>query len=62
MACPICGRVLCDHSPAERGQSHEEMMADYHGMSVEEYKKRTNPLASTEEKSKEEKERASEKK
>jgi len=28
MTCPICGRVMCDHSPSERGQSFEEMMAD----------------------------------
>ncbi len=28
MACPICGRMYCDHSPAERGQSFEEMMED----------------------------------
>lgn len=24
--CPICGRVYCDHTPAERGQSYGEMM------------------------------------
>ena len=24
--CPVCGRAMCDHSPAERGQTHEEMM------------------------------------
>ena len=23
--CPECGRVLCDHTPKERGQTHEEM-------------------------------------
>lgn len=45
MACPICDRVYCDHSLAERGQSHEEMMADCYGLSVEEFKKGTNPLA-----------------
>ncbi len=28
MSCPVCGRVLCDHSPDERGQSYEGMMAD----------------------------------
>ena len=28
MSCPICGRMLCDHSPYERGQSYQEMMAD----------------------------------
>lgn len=41
MTCPICGRVYCDHSPAERGQSDDEMMADCYGMSIEEYRKRT---------------------
>lgn len=25
--CPICGRVMCDHLPAERGQTEDEMMA-----------------------------------
>lgn len=24
--CPSCGRYLCDHTPKERGQTHEEMM------------------------------------
>ncbi|OGD57447.1 hypothetical protein A2V71_03455 [Candidatus Berkelbacteria bacterium RBG_13_40_8] len=24
--CPVCGRVYCDHSPEERGQTSEEMM------------------------------------
>lgn len=28
MVCPICGRLYCDHSPAERGQSMEEMLKD----------------------------------
>lgn len=31
MSCPICGRILCDHSPEERGQSPQQMMADYDG-------------------------------
>jgi len=26
--CPVCGRVMCDHTPTERGQTHEEMMRD----------------------------------
>ena len=28
--CPVpgCGRAYCDHTPAERGQSHAEMMRD----------------------------------
>lgn len=26
--CPICGRVYCDHTPEERGQTNEEMMSD----------------------------------
>ena len=24
--CPVCGRSMCDHSAAERGQTFEEMM------------------------------------
>lgn len=24
--CPKCGRVLCDHTPEERGQTREEML------------------------------------
>lgn len=24
--CPVCGRAMCDHTPAERGQTHAEMM------------------------------------
>ena len=30
MSCPICGRIECDHSPSERGQSHDQMMGDYY--------------------------------
>lgn len=52
MACPICDKVYCDHSPAERGQPYEEMMADCYGTTVEEFKKGTNPLAPAEKKSK----------
>ncbi len=26
--CPVCGRVYCDHTPSERGQTDEEMMRD----------------------------------
>ena len=25
--CPICGRAMCDHTPSERGQTEDEMMA-----------------------------------
>ena len=25
--CPICGRIYCDHTAAERGQTNEEMGA-----------------------------------
>jgi len=28
MVCPICGKLYCDHSPTERGQSTEEMITD----------------------------------
>lgn len=24
--CPVCGRVLCDHTPKQRGQTVEEML------------------------------------
>ena len=24
--CPVCGRMMCDHSPKEREQTSEEMM------------------------------------
>ncbi|MEK6825487.1 MAG: hypothetical protein AABY00_01740 [Nanoarchaeota archaeon] len=30
MTCPICKRLYCDHSPAERGQSFDEMIEDMH--------------------------------
>ena len=26
--CPICGRVYCDHTPAERDQTAKETMRD----------------------------------
>lgn len=26
--CPICHRVMCDHTPAERGQTYAQMMGD----------------------------------
>ena len=29
MACQICGRMMCDHTPMERGQSLDEMISDY---------------------------------
>ena len=28
MACPICHRLYCDHTPEQRGQTFEEMMED----------------------------------
>lgn len=30
MGCPVCGRMMCDCSPAERGQSTSEMMSQYY--------------------------------
>lgn len=24
--CPVCGDMMCDHTPAERGQTWDEMM------------------------------------
>lgn len=50
MACPICERVYCDHTPQERGQTYEEMMADCYGLTVEEFKKGVNPLEKLEKK------------
>lgn len=29
MPCPVCGRMMCDCTPAQRGQSQEEMMRIY---------------------------------
>ena len=28
MPCPVCGKVYCDHTPGERGQTQEEMLKD----------------------------------
>ena len=28
MSCPVCGRIYCDHTPSERGQTQDEMIAD----------------------------------
>lgn len=28
MSCPICGRILCDHTPEERGQTPQELDQD----------------------------------
>lgn len=28
MSCPICNRVLCDHSPEERGQASQQLDRD----------------------------------
>lgn len=28
MSCPVCGKVMCDHTPKERGQSLKEMLED----------------------------------
>ena len=29
MPCPICGRIMCDCSPADRGQPQDTMMDEY---------------------------------
>jgi hypothetical protein len=42
MPCPKCGRMMCDCSPAERGQSPEEMMDGY-DQDVQNLKKK-NPI------------------
>jgi len=26
--CPVCGKLYCDHTPEERGQTNEEMWRD----------------------------------
>lgn len=41
MPCPICGMVYCDHTPAQRGQTQDEIMADAYNMTLEEYQKFT---------------------
>lgn len=28
MSCPICKKVMCDHTPKERGQTMEEVLED----------------------------------
>ena len=38
--CPICGKMYCDHTAKERGQTNEEMMAPL--TPKEEEKKRLN--------------------
>lgn len=42
--CPICGKYLCDHTAAERGQTNEEMMRPLHPEEVDAWK--TEPLDS----------------
>lgn len=37
--CPRCGRAYCDHTPAERGQSYEEMMRPFTDEEVETWRK-----------------------
>jgi hypothetical protein len=34
MTCPICGRLYCDHSPEERGQTMEDMISDMYAPHV----------------------------
>lgn len=41
MGCPICGKVMCDHTPAERGQTIEEMM----GLSPQQQKEISENIA-----------------
>lgn len=28
MPCTLCGRVYCDHTPQQRGQTREQMLAE----------------------------------
>jgi hypothetical protein len=39
--CPVCGRVYCDHTPTQRGQSNEEMMRPFSDEELEAW--RTQP-------------------
>ncbi len=43
MPCPICGRVMCDCTPDDRGQSTDDMLANYNRdmETVEKPKKKT---------------------
>ncbi len=41
--CPICRRYLCDHTPFERGQTEEEMMAPLTEAELEEWRRNDAP-------------------
>lgn len=44
--CPMCGRIYCDHTPTERGQTEDEMNAISLGIPLEEYLKEKEKAAS----------------
>lgn len=37
--CPTCGRMYCDHTPEERGQTPEEMMREPNEEEMEMFRK-----------------------
>ena len=43
--CPKCGRVYCDHTPTQRGQTYEEMMAPLTGEELKIVKERGRQAA-----------------
>lgn len=45
--CPVCGRVYCDHTQEERGQTYDEMMRP---LSAEEEETWRNEPSDSEEK------------
>src|SRR3989344_2237796 len=45
MTCPICGKVMCDHSPTERGQKHGEMMNNFYSDSQDTIHSLTSELS-----------------
>ena len=45
MTCPICGKVMCDHSPTERGQKHGEMMNNFYSDSQDTIHSPTSELS-----------------
>ncbi len=40
--CPVCGRMLCDHTPAERGQTYEQIQEDLNNFKGSEQSQNTD--------------------
>ncbi len=40
--CPICGRLYCDHTSAERGQTDDEMMRELSDEEMEAWSKESS--------------------